>query len=80
MQIENGEIYEVNQEAEKTESTQAISLEIPEIDVNDIPKTEEMEYKEEMNIGTLEPGQNKVVSYDLVINKARKRYANSILS
>ena len=44
MQIENGEIYEVNQEAEKTESTQAISLEIPEIDVNDIPKTEEMEY------------------------------------
>ena len=37
-------------------------------------------YSKEMNIGDLEPGQNKVVSYDLVINKARKRYANSILS
>ena len=32
-------------------------------------QSEEIEYQDEINIGTLEPGQNKVISYDLQINK-----------
>lgn len=32
-------------------------------------QSEEIEYQDEINIGALEPGQNKVISYDLQINK-----------
>ena len=32
-------------------------------------QSEEIEYQDEINIGTLEPGQNKVISYDMQINK-----------
>ena len=32
-------------------------------------KTEEIEYNDEINIGSLEPGENKVISYDIAINK-----------
>ncbi len=31
--------------------------------------SEEIEYQDEINIGSLEPGQNKVLSYDMKINK-----------
>ncbi len=69
MEVEGGEIYEVNQEAEKSQNS--IDMEIPEIDPKDIPQTETLEYKDEINIGTLEPGQNKVLSYDLIVNNIK---------
>lgn len=36
-----------------------------------LPKVEEIEYKEELNIGSIEPGQNKVLSYDMKIDKLK---------
>ena len=38
-------------------------------DNTNIPEIEQIEYQDELNIGSLEPGQNKVLSYDLKINK-----------
>ena len=35
----------------------------------ELAKTEQVEYKDELNLGTIEPGKNKVLSYDLNINK-----------
>ncbi len=67
MKVEDGEIFEVN--SQQNNSSNAKSAEVVEIDEKDIPKSEELKYNEEMNIGTLEPGQNKVVSYDLLINE-----------
>ena len=32
-------------------------------------ETETIEYQDEINIGTLEPGQNKIISYDMKINE-----------
>lgn len=44
-----------------------------QLDENQVePQTvnsETIEYKDEINIGTLEPGENKVLSYDMVIKK-----------
>lgn len=37
----------------------------------ELPKVEEIEYKEELNIGSIEPGQNKVLSYDMKIDKLK---------
>ncbi len=36
---------------------------------DELAKVEQIEYKDELNIGTIEPGKNKVLSYDLNINK-----------
>ena len=35
----------------------------------DNTSTENIEYQDEINIGSLEPGENKVLSYDMTINK-----------
>ena len=48
------------------------NLETPtEEEINNMTpiQSEEIEYQDEINIGALEPGQNKVISYDLQINK-----------
>ena len=34
-------------------------------------ETETIEYQDEINIGTLEPGQNKIISYDMKINELK---------
>lgn len=36
-----------------------------------LPKVEEIEYKQELDIGSIEPGQNKVLSYDMKIDKLK---------
>ena len=35
----------------------------------EVPETEELQYQDEINIGSIEPGQNKVLSYDTTIKK-----------
>ena len=56
---DEAEIREVTEE-ELTENTE------------NIPETEQIQYQDELNIGTIEPGQNKVLSYDLKINKVQE--------
>ena len=45
--------------------------EIDETTYNKETQTEQVEYKEELNIGTIEPGENKVLSYDMKIDKLK---------
>ena len=54
-----------------SETAQPIEVTEEELAQNNVnvPTTEQIEYKDELNIGSIEPGQNKVLSYDLKINK-----------
>ncbi len=70
MQVEEGEIFDTNNQ-EGNQNGQVGNTDVIEIDEKDIPKTEEITYSKEMNIGDLEPGQNKVISYDLTINEVQ---------
>ena len=58
-------------------STEPVEVTEEELTNNnpDIPEIEQIEYQDELNIGSLEPGQNKVLSYDLKINKVGEEEA-----
>ena len=66
MEKEYGNIYSVDSTLEQIE-------EIVETDVktNENIKTEKLQYQEEINIGVLEAGEVKVLSYDMSINKLK---------
>ncbi len=53
--LSSGETTEVNEETDNT--------------INENIQTEVIEYSDEINIGTLEPGESKVLDYNISINK-----------
>lgn len=62
----SGEDLEINEPVEVTEDELIV-------DNADIPQMEAIDYKEQLNIGSLEPGQNKVLSYDLKIKEVDEK-------
>lgn len=64
------------QGVDEVDSTVGEPVEITEDDIlangNSESNTELIEYKDEINIGSIEPGKNKVLSYDLKINSLQE--------
>lgn len=68
-EIGDGDLHTPTSSQEMVEQSNG---ELKEVTNNsELPKVEEIEYKEELNIGSIEPGQNKVLSYDMQINKLK---------
>ena len=63
---EDGEIYDVTSNAVVPET----QMEEVADESNSNVQSEEIEYKDEVSIGSLEPGQNKVLSYDMAVIKS----------
>ena len=59
---------ETEQDVETTEVTEG---ELPDA-TGEASKMEPLEYQDELDIGDIEPGQNKVISYDFKINKVQE--------
>ena len=59
---------ETQQQEEAVEATEG---ELPEA-TGEVSKMEPIEYQDELDIGSIEPGENKVISYDLKINKVQE--------
>ena len=70
--VSDGDLLEMTVDSvDDLVSTEPVEVTEEELISNNanIPETEQIEYQDELNIGSLEPGQNKVLSYDLKINK-----------
>ena len=65
MEREEGDVYRVGLETPQ-ESLQDDEI-LEETNTNIV--SEDLEYSDEINIGTIEPGENKVLSYDMLITK-----------
>lgn len=65
------EVLEVNRVTLLTgmEAREIVKEELNSGSENDSINSEELEYKDEINIGSLEAGETKVLSYDMAINK-----------
>ena len=60
-----------DQVSDETEIREVTEEELTE-NTENLPETEQIEYQDELDIGSIEPGQNKVLSYDLKINKVEE--------
>lgn len=69
-EVDDDQIHRPNMESDEVSETREITEEdLMKNQSNEEEKTEYIEYAPEVNIGTLEAGETKVVSYDLGINK-----------
>lgn len=68
MEKEQGELYVIGSEDEGANIS-----EMTEQSEGDNVKSEILEYKEEVNIGALEAGETKVLSYDMLINNKQDK-------
>ena len=66
--VSDDDLYEPGSGKTTNEEPREITEEELTIQENEL-KTEEIEYNDEIDIGSLEPGENKVISYDITINK-----------
>ena len=67
--VSDDEIYR-SSNVEKQEETMNIKEdELTDINSDENIKSEQLEYKEEVNIGSLESGEVKVLSYNMIVNK-----------
>lgn len=66
--VSDDDLYEPGSGETTNEEPREITEEELTIQENEL-KTEEIEYNDEIDIGSLEPGENKVISYDITINK-----------
>ena len=70
--VSDDDLFPITSDSEQGETagvTEVTEEELTQNTSGHVTQTEEIEYQEELNIGSLEPGQNKVLSYDLKINK-----------
>ena len=68
MEKEEGNIYIINEQSQEA----TIEETKPEAEV----QTEKLTYQEEVNIGSLEAGETKVLSYDMLIKQANSQTIN----
>lgn len=65
--VSDDDLYDPSGDSGNFETREITEEEL--IPVENDEQYQELEYSEEMDIGSLEPGENKVVSYDLYINQ-----------
>lgn len=74
-EVNDGDIIRTDEDYEKIEKAIKEGTykepEIGETTDNKKIQTEQIEYKNELNIGTIEPGENKVLNYDMKIDKLK---------
>lgn len=75
MGVENEEIYRVGVDEYTSSSYAQNDEEIAEA-VDDGITSEDLEYSDEMNIGTIAAGETKVLSYDMLITKTEENAIN----
>ncbi len=70
-EVNDDDLYSAGDE-EQTEEDTNREYELQEVEPSDVI-TEEIEYKDEIDIGTIEPGKAKVLSYSMLINKDKEQ-------
>ena len=73
MEKEDANVYRIGEQPE--EQVLQDNTPIEETNSNNI-SSEDLEYSDEINIGSLNPGENKVLSYDMLITKTQDNSIN----
>lgn len=75
MGVEDGELYRIGTDEDTTAQVTQSDEEITET-ANDNMTSEDLQYSDEINIGTIAAGETKVLSYDMLITKTENNAIN----